>query len=199
MNSIVGGATALMGAGLIVPVVVDRLERGSLSALGAGFITVGVGMIVCGAAALVLGLRRGAPGTPSGVRTAIAANVVVLAFLALELSDRSVRQDGQLFYWTTFLFPPALLLFGGLIAARPWSWWVARGTAAIGVLWFVGFLVVIPFAPLQSDGVPAPWYGRLYAAGVTLVFAGVLAGAFRALGRPETRHYFGVPSRSSPG
>jgi hypothetical protein len=62
--------------------------------------------------------------------------------------------------------------------------------AALGVLWFLAFLVVIPIAPLQSNGVPAPWYGRLYAAGVTLAFAGVFAAAFRSLGREETRSYF---------
>ena len=39
---------------------------------------------------------------------------------------------------------------------------------------------------------PVPWYGRVYMAGVTLTFAGVLAAAFRALGRPETRRYFGL-------
>ena len=82
------------------------------------------------------------------------------------------------------------MLFGGLLAARRWSWWAARGASALGVLWFLAFLAVIPIAPLQSNGVPAPWYGRLYAAGVTLAFAGVFAAAFRALGREETRSYF---------
>ena len=163
-----------------------------MTGVGIGFITVGGGLIACGATAAVLGSRRRAAAMPAGVRAAVAANALVLAFLALELSDRVVRQDGRLFYWTTFLFPPALLLFGGLVAARPWSWWVARGAAALGVLWFLGFLAVVPFAPLQSDGVPVPWYGRVYMAGVTLAFAGVLAAAFRALGRPETRRYFGL-------
>src|SRR5262249_47104959 len=142
--------------------------------------------------AAALGSRRRAGAMPAGVRAAVAANALILTFLALELSDRSVRQDGMLFYWTTFLFPPALLLFGGLVTARPWAWWVARGAAAAGVLWFLGFLAVVPFAPLQSDGVPVPWYGRVYVAGVTLAFAAVLAAAFRALGRPETRTYFGL-------
>jgi hypothetical protein len=181
-----------MGAALIPPVVTDRWESGRMTGLGIGFIVAGGGLIACGATAAVLGLRQRAAAMPSGVRAAVAANALVLAFLALELSDRAVRQGGKLFYWTTFLFPPALLLFGGLVAARPWSWWVARGAAALGVLWFLGFLAVIPFAPLRADGVPAPWYGRVYVAGVTLAFAGVLAGAFRALGRPETRSYFGL-------
>ena len=75
----------------------------------------------------------------------------------------------------------------------------SRGAAALGVLWFVGFLAVIPFAHLQAEGVPVPWHGRVYMACVTLAFAGILAGAFWSLGRPETRHYFGLvrPERSA--
>jgi hypothetical protein len=177
---------------LIVPVVAHWLERDRLTGLGIGFIAAGCALIAGGATAAVLGFRRKSAGMPSGPRAAVTATALVLGFLALELSDRSVRQEGKLFYWTTFLLPPALLLFGGLLAARPWSWRVARGAATVGVLWFLGFLAVVPFAPLQADGVPAPWYGRVYVAALTLAFAAVFAGAFRALGRPETRRYFGV-------
>lgn len=180
------------GAGLILPVVVNWLERVHLTALGISFIAAGCGLILCGPAAVFLGFRNPGDGMPSGVRAAVAANSLILAFLALELSDRAVRQDGKLFYWTTFLLLPALVQFIGLVGAQRWSWWAARGTAALGVIWFLGFLVVIPFVPLQADGIPTPWYGRLYMAAVTLVLAGIFAGAFRALGQPETRSYFGV-------
>ena len=101
-----------------------------------------------------------------------------MTFLALELSHRLVRQNGKLFYWMMFLLPPALLLFAGLLAAHRWSWWVARGEAVLGVLWFLGFLVLIPFVPLKADGIPTPRYGRLYMAAVTLAFAGVFFMAF---------------------
>jgi peptidoglycan/LPS O-acetylase OafA/YrhL len=181
-----------MGAGLILPVFVNWLERDQLTGLGIGFIAAGCGLISCGPAVAFLGFRQRGDRMPSGVRAAVAANALILAFLALELSDRAVRQDGKLFYWTTFLLPPALILFVGLVAAHRWSWWAARGIAVLGVIWFLGFLVVIPFAPLQADGVPAPWYGRLYVAGVTLAFTGIFGGAFRALGQPETRSYFGI-------
>jgi hypothetical protein len=183
---------AMMGIAFIVPALVARMETGRLPGLGIGFIAAGCGLIACGVAAGVAGFRRRPTGMPSGVRAAVAANVLILAFLALELSDRSVRQDGKLFYWTTPLLPPALLLFVGLVAGRPWAWWAARGVAAFGVVWFLGFLVLVPFAPLQADGVPAPWYGRVWAAGVTVVLAGILASAFRSLGSPEARRYFGV-------
>jgi hypothetical protein len=182
----------MMGLALIVPVMVARMETGMVTGLGLGFVAAGCALIACGMAAVVADFRRRPTGMPSGVRAAVAANVLALAFLALELSDRSVRQDGKLFYWTTFLLPPALLLFVGLVAARAWSWWAARGLAALGVLWFLGFLVVVPFAPLQANGIPAPWYGRVYVAGVTVGFAAVLASAFRSLGSPEARRYFGV-------
>jgi hypothetical protein len=163
-----------MGFAMMVPVLVDRVERGGLSAIGIGILAVGCGAIAGGIFAAVVGSRQPRLPMPSGVRAAVAANALALAFLALELSDRLVRQDGKIFYWTTFLLPPALLIFFGLVTARSWSWWVARGVAALGVVWFLGFLVVVPFVPLQADGVPAPWYGRVYTAGVTITFAAIL-------------------------
>lgn len=189
-----GALAALMGAALIPPVAVARTESGWQSTLGVGIVSVGCGLIASGMAAFGLGLwRRGrGSGMPSGVRSAVAANVVILMFLAFELSDRLIRQEGRVFYWTTFALPPALLIFCGLVAARSWAWWTSRGTAGLGVLWFVGFLFVIPFAPLQADGVPVPWYGRVYMACVCLAFAGILAGAFWSLGRPQTRDFFGL-------
>ncbi|MFO0810415.1 MAG: hypothetical protein U0746_17460 [Gemmataceae bacterium] len=188
-----GSLAVLMGAGLFVPAMAARLEGGGLTAVGLGVVAAACCLVVGGLAAVVVGFRRRrASVMPSGVRAAVAANALIVAFCALELSDRLLRQDGRVVYWTTFLFPPALLIFYGLVAARPWAWWTARGAAALGVLWFLAFLAVIPFAPLQADGVPTPWYGRVYMAGVTLAFAGVMAGAFWSLGRPETRAYFGL-------
>jgi peptidoglycan/LPS O-acetylase OafA/YrhL len=149
-------------------------------------------LIGSGVAAAVLSRRWHSTAMPGGVRAAVAANALILAFLALELCDRSVRQDGRLFYWTTFLLPPALVLFIGLVSARTWSWWVARCVTALGALWFLLFLLMVPFAPLEADGIPAPWYGRVYVATVTLVFALILGAAFRALGRPEAREYFRI-------
>lgn len=187
-----GSLAALMGTALILPVVVARIESGVLSRLGIGVISVGCSLVACGMTAVLASFRqRHGSGMPSGVRAAVAANVLFLAFFALEFSDRLVRQDGRIVYWTTFLFPPALLLFCGLLTARPWAWWTFRGAAALGTLWFLGFVAVIPFASLQGHGgVPVPWQGRVYMACVSLVFAGVLAGAFWSLGRPETRNYF---------
>jgi hypothetical protein len=190
---LVGGSlVALMGAAMIPPVLLARLESGGQATLGIGVIAVSCGMVLCGITAVLVGLRqrRGA-GMPSGVRATVAANILFLAFFALEWSDRLVRQDGRIVYWSSFLFLPALLLFCGLLTARRWAWWTARGAAALGVLWFLGFVAVIPFADLQTEGVPVPWQGRIYMASVSLVFAGILAGAFWSLGRPETRNYFG--------
>jgi hypothetical protein len=101
-----------------------------------------------------------------------------------------VRQDGRIVYWSTFLFLPALLLFYGLLTARPLAWWAFRGVAALGVVWFLGFVAAIPFVSLQREGVPVPWQGRAYMACVSAVFAGILAGAYWSLGRAETRDYF---------
>jgi hypothetical protein len=166
-----------------------RSESGAWSKAGITVALASSCVMLAGAVAAVMGARQRAP-MPSGVRVVVIANALVLGFLALELSDRIVRQDGRLIYWTTFMLPPALLLYYGLLNARTWSWRAARIGAAIGVLWFLGFLVLIPFADLQRDGVTVPWQGRVYVTIVTLCFAGVLAAAFRSLGKSETRTWF---------
>ncbi len=184
---------ALMGAALLLPVVITRLESGGLTRVGVGVVLAGCGLIACGMTAVLAGFRqRRASGMPSGVRAAVAANVLVLAFFTLESSDGLVRQHGRILYWSTFLFLPALLLFCGLLAVRKWAWWISRGATALAALWFLGFVAVIPFADLQANGVPVPWHGRVYMVCVSLVFAGILAGAFWSLGRPESRIYFGL-------
>jgi hypothetical protein len=129
---------------------------------------------------------------PSGVRAAVMANVLFLAFCTLEFSDGFVRQDGRVFYWTSLLFLPALVVFSGLLSARRWAWWTARGLTAAAVLWFVVLVAVIPFGDLRAEGGPVPWYGRVYMIGVSLAFAGIAAGAYASLGRADARGYFGV-------
>jgi hypothetical protein len=182
-----------MGAALLLPVVMAHGEGRELTRLGIGIISAGSLLMACGMAAITSGWRhRRSFTTPGGVRAAVAANVVFLAFFALELSDRLVRQDGRIFYWSTFLFLPAGLLFCGLMAAQQWAWWTCRSAFALGTLWFVGFLAVIPFAHLETAGGSVPWYGRLYMAGVTLAFASIVGCAYWSLGKSETRKYFGL-------
>ena len=189
---VAGGTLAtLMGTALMLPVVAARIESGTVSPVAIGVIAVSCGLIACGITAVVVSFRQPHRSImPSGVRSAVAANVLFLAFFALELSDRLVRQDGRIVYWSTFLFLPALLLFYGLLTARPLAWWTFRGVAALGVVWFLGFVAVIPFVNLQSRGATVPWQGRVYMACVSIAFAGILAGAFWSLGRAETRNYF---------
>jgi hypothetical protein len=182
-----------MGIALFPPVVVDGLARDGLTRLGIGVVSVGCCLIVCGLTAVLMGYqKRVGSGIPSGARMAVAANILFLAFFALELSDRLVRREGQVFYWTTFLLLPTFLLFCGLLAARSWAWWISRGVVALGVLWFLAFIALIPFVSLYADGVPIPWYGRVYMICVSLAFAGILGCAFWSLGRTETRSYFGL-------
>ena len=189
---VAGGTLAtLLGSALLLPVVAARIESGTITPIGIGVIAVSCGLIACGITGIVVSFRQPHRSImPSGVRSAVAANVLFLAFFALELSDRLVRQDGRIVYWSTFLFLPALLLFYGLLTARPLAWWTFRGVAALGVVWFLGFVALIPFVNLQRDGVPVPSQGRVYMACVSVAFAGILAGAFWSLGRPETRNYF---------
>jgi hypothetical protein len=132
---------------------------------------------------------------PSGVRAAVLANIFLLGFCALELSDRLVRQEGRVLYWTTFLLPAPLATFYGLVSARRWAWWISRGVIALATLWFLAWVPLIPFGDVRGEGGPVPWYGRVYMACMCLAFAGVSAGAFWSLGRPAARSYFGILER----
>ena len=186
-----GSCIFLMGLAMMGPVAAAYAEERLSWGAEIPLLAVSGVLCVCGIVAIGLGLwqRRGT-SMPGSVRAAIIANILFIAFCALELSDRLVRQEGRIFYWTTISFLPALILFYGLMSARVWAWWVSRGLAALACLWFVAFIVIIPFANLSADGVPTPWYGRLYMAGVTLVFAAIAAAAFWSLGRNDARGYF---------
>ena len=79
---------AMIGAALIPPVLVARVESDGLTRLGVGIVALGCGLIACGVTAVVVGFRkRLASGMPSGVRMAVVANILFLAFFALEWSD----------------------------------------------------------------------------------------------------------------
>lgn len=188
-----GSLATLMGVALVMPVALDRSGNGVVSPIGIVVLALACLLVVCGIVALVVGLQRPhAAALPRSVRTAVAVNILFLAFFGLESSDRLVRQGGNIVYWSTYLFLPAFVLLYGLLKARPWAWWTFRAAAALGTLWFLAFVAMSPFAKLQSHGVPVPWYGRIYVAVVSLVFASTLAAAFWSLGRPETRSYFGL-------
>jgi len=186
---------AALGAGGMFPAIVGWLGRGAwrqgeFAAVTVGIILVLAGLCILGGA--LARLRSVSLSTPAPVRAVMAANVFFLAFCALEATDGLVYRGGRILYWTSILFLPALVVLYGQVSAQPWAWWVARALAALSTLWFATFIAVIPFADLRTGGVPVPWYGRLYMAGVTLVFASISAYAFHSLGRHEARRYFGL-------
>jgi hypothetical protein len=177
------------------PAVVGWLGRGTWQQQE--YAAAAVGMVLVLAGLCILGgefarLRSVSHSIPAPVRAVMAANVLFLAFCALEATDGLVYRGGRILYWTSILFLPALVVLYGQVSAQPWAWWVARILAALAALWFVAFIAIIPFADLRADGVPAPWYGRLYMAGVTLVFASISAYAFHSLGQTDARRYFGL-------
>lgn len=196
-----GGASSVMlGVGLIFPAFVEWLGLGTVGRDGVVVVCVAAVLVLGGLTAIVFGLRGWRDvAMPAPVRAVVIGNILFLAFCALETSDGLLRQDGRTFYWTSVLFVPALVLHGGVILGQRWAWWAARGMAGLFVLWFVGFLAVIPFASLRGSDGPTPWWGRLYMMGLTLVFASIAAYAFRALGRTETREYFGMSGEAKPG
>jgi hypothetical protein len=194
-----GGATTLLiSVAIFIPAVVAHLEEGTTT-LGTVVVFLAGILALSGAVAILLGFRRWhGVSMPAPVRAVVVGNILLLAFCALETSDRLLRQEGKIFYWTTFLLMPTLLQLCGALLAQRWAWWTMRGVTTGITLWFVVFLGLIPFADLRGDDGPVPWWGRIYMAGVTLIFAGISAYVFFGLGRVETRDYFGISRRIEP-
>ena len=183
-----------MGIAWLIPASAAWLGRGSLPDYAV--VMVGPALILGGVLALWRGFRELRPDLiPAPVRAAMIGNALFLSFCALELSDGLIRQGGRIFYWTSILFLPALVVLYGQVLARRWAWWTARVATGLLTVWFVGFLLIIPFAHLKGDGGAIPWWGRIYVTGVTLAFASVSAYAFRSLGRTECREYYGLAHR----
>jgi len=174
-------------------VFLDTAERGGPTSIGIGVASVGCVLVACGITALFR--RRNQTNMPSGARLVVTANVLFLAFFSLEFSDLMVRQERKIIYWTNFLFPPGLILFWGLVTTRRWAWWMSRIIAVLGVIWFLGFSLLIPFGNIRRDGVPATWDQRAFMILLSLGFASVLICALWSIGRPETRRYFGLIPR----
>lgn len=179
------------GVAVIIPALAGNLNRGLFSGLVGVVVSLGIMLILGGGAAILIARRRpGGVAMPAPVRATVMATILFLAFCMLEFSDGLLRQGGRIFYWTSVLFLPALVLLYGLVSAHRWAWWVTRVAAALAVLWFVAFMVLIPFIDLRADGVSTPLRGRLYMEAVTLVFAGISFYVFRCLGRAEAKNYF---------
>ncbi len=193
-----GGLSAiLIGVGLIAPTIFVLFAQSPWTSLASSVLAFAVGLIICGAAAMAVGAcqSRG-PTMPSPVRMAATANMLFLAFFALEISDGLVRRGGAIHPLSSTMFAPALVLLYGLVSARRWAWWLARGVSAAGSLWFLGFAVAIPFVELRGPQGPVPWWGRLYMIGVSLTLAGILGSGCWSLGQETARSYFELLPRS---
>lgn len=178
-----GSSAAFMGVGMAVPCAAAYAESRPTTGVSLSLLLIAGVLTVSGLGTLIVGHRqRRGPSLPSGVRVAIIADVFFLAFCALEQSDGFVRQEGRVFYWTTILFLPALILLYGLVSARHWAWWTARALAAVACLLFLVLVAFIPFGDIRDKEGPAPWYGRVYMVCVSLVFAGTAACVHRSLG-----------------
>ena len=191
--TVCGFAAALMGAGMIVPLATAYAESRPTTHISVTVLLIACSLIVCGVAALLVSHRqRRRSSLPSAVRIAVIVNVLFLAFCLLELSDGLVRQEGRVFYWTTVLFFPALIILCGMLSACGWAWWTARGLSALASLLFLITVGLVPFADVRGQDGPAPWYGRAYMVCVSLTFAGAAASVYRSLGATEARTFFGV-------
>jgi hypothetical protein len=186
-----GVLASAFGVALAIPAGAAYVSAGELPGSGVGIVVLSVLLVLVGVVWIFTG-RRDAPAgiTPAPVRAAIMGNILMLSFFVLEFSDGLIRQDGRVFYWTSVLFLPALVLLYGLVRAQRWAWWVARVAVAALALWFAVFLVAVPFVDLRRDGVPVPWWGRVYMMTFTLLLGGAMVYVFRALGSRDARAYF---------
>ncbi|MEX0936232.1 MAG: hypothetical protein WDZ59_00115 [Pirellulales bacterium] len=195
---LVGGILCtLVGVAWLLPILFELSLGNALTQTGRNVAWLGPVLALGGFILVAWGLQvRQEPGMPASVRLAIACNVLFLAFCALELSDGMVRQDGRIFYWTTMLFLPALLLLHGMTSAQRWAWWTARVLTAAFALWFLAVALAIPFADVRSGGEPVTRWGRVWMIGISLMFVSGAAASFRVLGFTEARHFFGVANNA---
>ena len=192
-----GFLAAASGAAWLIPANAARMVNGALSLQDDAVASVGLVLILSGVVAICRGFSAlRAASLPPPVRAALMGNGLLVAFCVLEFSDGFLRQDGRVFYWTSILFLPALLLFYGQVLAQRWAWWAARILTAIIALGFAAFLLAVPFAPLRGNAGPPPWWGRIYVASVTLAFVSISAYAFRSLGLAQARTYYGMPPKA---
>src|SRR6188768_2054162 len=128
---ICGVLAAGFGVALIIPAIHQYLSRGFFSGLATMVVLLGILLIAGGGATGLFAFRRyRSDAMPAPVRATVMATIVFLSFCALEISD------GLLY---------------GLVSGHRWAWWAARITAALAILWFVAFIVLIPFADLRTD------------------------------------------------
>jgi len=196
---LISGVLAVaFGVAAIIPALAENPNHGLFSGLAWAVVSISIMLILGGGAAIWFARRHSSSAAmPAPVRATVMAVILFLAFCMLEFSDGLLRQDGRIFYWTSVLFLPALVLLYGLVSAHRWAWWAIRVTAALAVLWFVAFMVLIPFTDLRADGVSVPLGGRLYMEAVTLVFAGISLYVFHCLGRTEAKSYFAKNIRTN--
>ena len=194
---ICGISVSAMGFAWLVPVIAAWLSRGELDSHGYALASVAPVLIGSGAVCMARGLRNfRLRSIPAPVRAAIAANILFLAFCALELSDGLVRRGGRVFYWTSVLFLPALGVLYGQVLARKWAWWIGRVITGFFTAWFIGFLLLVPFVHLRGDGEAIPWWGRIYVGAVTIIFAGISVYAYSSLGSSEARTFYGIAAKA---
>jgi hypothetical protein len=195
-----GALCVSMGASWMIPILFALSAGEALDSTGARVAWVGPALGVSGLLLLAAARHRSdAMRLPAPVRIAIVGVAAFLCFCALETSDGLVRQQGRVFYWTSVLFLPALALLYGLVLIRPWAWRIARLVTAGFATWFVAVAAFIPFADVQTHGVPVPPWGRVWMIGVSLAFAASAGNVFRALGHTDSRARFGVGPAPAPG
>ncbi len=193
---LVGLASVLVGLGLALPAIVGWQEQGAMSPPSYAMLVPAVFLLACGSGITFLGLRRPRRcSVPASVLGAVLVNALFLALFALEISDTVARRGG-IVAKSWFFFPPALILFWGLVAGRRWAWHLVRwGSLGFALLYFGVSIVACVLQPMDQQG---PLWIWIASVGVVLGSL-LLIGGFYALGLPSARRHFGVVSIATAG
>lgn len=191
---LVGLASVLVGLGLALPAIAGWQKQGMMSSPGYALLVPAGLLLACGSGAIILGLRRPRRrSVPASVLGAALVNALFLALFALEISDTVVRRDGGVAK-SLFFFPPALVLFWGLVTGRRWAWHGVRwGSLGFALLYFGVSAVACVLQPADRQGPVWVWIASVGVVLGSLLFV----GGFYALGRPSARQYFGIAASAA--
>jgi hypothetical protein len=190
LTRLIGGASVLIGSGLILPAVVAWREQGAMPLLAYTPLLIGLLFVVCGSGAVIASFYHRSAVVPASVLGAVAVNALFLGLLSLEISHGISRQGGVVAK-SAYVFPFALALFVGLVCGQRWTWHLARwGSLGFALFYFGVSVAVCILRPTDRHGPVWIWIAL-----VGLALGSILLlGGFYALSRPSARLHFGAGS-----
>jgi hypothetical protein len=188
-HRLVAATLTLLGFGFGLPAVAGWIESAEPSPAGIAMLVLGASLLAIGLTTFPLGSRLPTRRIPGSLALALMTNALFLALFALEISHGLVREDGVIAKSLAF-FPPALLIYAGMLKGRRWSWHAGRWSSLLFAILYLGVAATAAIVqPVDAEGGPI-W---LFLVLVSATLGGALwYGGFHALGRPSARLYFNI-------